>query len=192
MGTFGRPHAEPKRVRRILKALGMHKTWVLVEDEFRKNGRIAELGTNVGSWNQNGKQVGEEEEEDSADGSRDGESEFDGDGFEAGRWQESLSYAELAKIHFARALIVNPEVLVMHKPFSHYDFGTAENVMQVLKAHVRNRGFKVPSAGVGRRRPRTCFFTPSTEQQAQQADVIWAIEGSGTVRQWSKEMLQEN
>jgi ABC-type uncharacterized transport system fused permease/ATPase subunit len=31
-------------------------------------------------------------------------------------WHESLTYSEKVKIHLARALIMNPEVLVLQRP----------------------------------------------------------------------------
>ena len=33
-----------------------------------------------------------------------------------GAWQDSLTYSEKVKLHLARALIMNPEVLVLQRP----------------------------------------------------------------------------
>lgn len=40
---------------------------------------------------------------------------------EAGTWLDGLTYTEKVKLHLSRALIMNPEVIVLQRPLHHYD-----------------------------------------------------------------------
>jgi len=91
-------------------------------------------------------------------------------------WQDALTLTTRAKIHLARALIMNPEVLVLQKPLIHYDTQTDLVVVEVMRTYVRNRGVGLPKASMRLRRPRTLFFTPDTKEQAEHADLIWKID----------------
>jgi len=163
--VFGRPHAVPDRVRAICKELHMPQTLELMEKDLiaLKKNSPKMFGTG-----DNGDE--EDDEEDEGDEDEDGGEEDDS-------WQEKLSSTEMSKIHLARALIMNPEVLVLHRPLSNYDNKNAERIMNVLKRHVSNRGFHVPEEGRNRRRPRSVFFTASTPKQAMEADIIWRVNG---------------
>eukprot|EP00747_Dinoflagellata_sp_TGD_P069108 gnl/TRDRNA2_/TRDRNA2_155993_c0_seq2.p1 gnl/TRDRNA2_/TRDRNA2_155993_c0~~gnl/TRDRNA2_/TRDRNA2_155993_c0_seq2.p1 ORF type:complete len:279 (-),score=28.13 gnl/TRDRNA2_/TRDRNA2_155993_c0_seq2:13-849(-) len=99
----------------------------------------------------------------------------------ANRWQEQLSYTEKAKVHLARALIMNPEVLVLQRPLHHYNHETATKIWRVLSTHISNRGFGLSRDTCELRRPRTCFFSPESLVHAREADLIWMIKGEGAV-----------
>ncbi|CAL1151781.1 unnamed protein product [Cladocopium goreaui] len=60
-------------------------------------------------------------------------------------WLENLTYTEKVKLHLARALLMNPEVLVLQRPLHHYDANTAKMVLQLLKTHVEERGLAMPA-----------------------------------------------
>eukprot|EP00747_Dinoflagellata_sp_TGD_P106455 gnl/TRDRNA2_/TRDRNA2_169855_c4_seq6.p1 gnl/TRDRNA2_/TRDRNA2_169855_c4~~gnl/TRDRNA2_/TRDRNA2_169855_c4_seq6.p1 ORF type:complete len:168 (-),score=30.90 gnl/TRDRNA2_/TRDRNA2_169855_c4_seq6:109-573(-) len=90
-------------------------------------------------------------------------------------WSDSLSYTERAKIHLSRALIMNPEVLALQRPLSHYDENTAIEVFAAIQEHISGRGYKMPREGVLRRRPRTMFLSPSTRNELEWADQIWDL-----------------
>lgn len=90
-------------------------------------------------------------------------------------WLENLTYTEKVKLHLARALLMNPEVLVLQRPLHHYDANTAKMVLQLLKTHVEERGLAMPAETRETRRPRTCFFTVEDKSQAEAADVVWRI-----------------
>lgn len=96
-----------------------------------------------------------------------------GEGF---LWQSSLSDIERAKVHLARALIMDPEVCVMQRPLSIYSHREAARVLTVLKEHVDHRGLGLPEALRENRRPRTLLFSPEDEGQAAQADVLMKVE----------------
>uniref|UniRef100_A0A7S2KED4 ABC transporter domain-containing protein n=1 Tax=Zooxanthella nutricula TaxID=1333877 RepID=A0A7S2KED4_9DINO len=91
-------------------------------------------------------------------------------------WQERLSFTEQVKLCLARALLMNPEVLVLHRPFHNYDAPAQKLVARVLRDHMANRGLCLPAETWAERRPRTLFFTPESVVQAQLADVIWQID----------------
>jgi len=92
---------------------------------------------------------------------------------------EKMRASQKATLHLARALIMNPEVMVLHRPFMHYPKAgndkSAELVMEILSEHVRNRGFEMDPATKSSRRPRSVFFTPDSPEQAQMADVCWEL-----------------
>ncbi|CAE7904313.1 ttc30a [Symbiodinium necroappetens] len=94
-------------------------------------------------------------------------------------WQDSLSFQEKAKLHIARALIVNPEILILEKPLMNFDERESQLVQGVLREYVSNRGVALSADSRDSRRPRTCFYTAERED-ASQTDVVWKC-GAGTV-----------
>eukprot|EP00747_Dinoflagellata_sp_TGD_P173394 gnl/TRDRNA2_/TRDRNA2_211881_c0_seq1.p1 gnl/TRDRNA2_/TRDRNA2_211881_c0~~gnl/TRDRNA2_/TRDRNA2_211881_c0_seq1.p1 ORF type:complete len:267 (+),score=54.45 gnl/TRDRNA2_/TRDRNA2_211881_c0_seq1:59-802(+) len=92
-------------------------------------------------------------------------------------WQDALSHTEKVKIHLARALIMNAEMMVLLAPLHHFDHEGALRVLAVLRSHIACRGLYMPSESCHIRRPRTCFFTVGSGQieAAQHADVVWKI-----------------
>merc|ERR1719265_1164095 len=86
-----------------------------------------------------------------------------------------MNYVEKAKIHLARALIVNPEVLVMQRPLYHFGESVASDMLGAMREYVDNRGLCLPKVTKSRRRPRTLFFSPTNYRQSKQADVVWEI-----------------
>merc|ERR1712087_589393 len=92
-------------------------------------------------------------------------------------WHEFLSNSELAKVHLARALIMNPEVLVLQRPLCHYDETVKAEVMKILDEHVKMRGYKQHRGGDRlNRRPRPLFFSPVTAWEFKHADEIWMLD----------------
>jgi ABC-type multidrug transport system fused ATPase/permease subunit len=170
---FGRPNADPKRVWKIMKDLETPKASQLLWQELEKMDLHAGLDGQPDA--DTSKASDEASNSDGGITSEEGEEA-------AMLWQDVLSHTEKAKIHLARALIVNPEVLVLHRPLSHYDQKTAEKVLHIIKYHVSNRGVQLPEHSAYRRRPRTCFFSPNRVDQAQEADVIWYVDGRGSVK----------
>merc|ERR1719253_1635240 len=97
--------------------------------------------------------------------------------------QETLSAVTMAKIHLARALIMNPEVMILQRPLSFYDqlSNSRLDVMNLIKEYVANRGIGLPADSVSSRRPRTVFFTAETMEEAEEADIIWNISEGGHI-----------
>eukprot|EP00931_Biecheleriopsis_adriatica_P064469 TRINITY_DN39244_c0_g1_i1.p1 TRINITY_DN39244_c0_g1~~TRINITY_DN39244_c0_g1_i1.p1 ORF type:complete len:897 (+),score=130.49 TRINITY_DN39244_c0_g1_i1:40-2691(+) len=88
-------------------------------------------------------------------------------------WQDALSYQECAKLHIARALVTNPEILVLEKPLLNFDSEEADIVMQAVSDHVRDRGLCLDPAGKNERRPRTCFYSAERISEHCSPDVVW-------------------
>eukprot|EP00913_Durusdinium_trenchii_P003383 g3132.t1 len=79
-----------------------------------------------------------------------------------------LTYTEKVKVSLARALIMNPHLLVLHRPFHHFDLGTADDVLNVIQIHHENRGASLPQ--------QTLIFGSPTVEQAQKAHTVWQID----------------
>jgi len=97
-------------------------------------------------------------------------------------WYDHLSCSERAKICLARALIANPEVLVLHKPFINYELQQKTSIKRALIAHTENRGIGLPEEWRDNRRPRTIFFSVVDPADSDIADVVWQITSDKTVK----------
>lgn len=108
------------------------------------------------------------------------------------QWWNRLSNTDIAKIHVARALIANTEVLAMQRPCTKFDSRTADLVMDMLGEYIENRGVEME----GRRdlrRPRTCFYTTDyPEIEAAWADLLWEIKDGHVERISHKGSRDEN
>lgn len=87
-------------------------------------------------------------------------------------WRNSLSFQEKAKLHMARALIMNPEILILEKPLMNLDEAESERVMTVLREYVSNRGVAMSDESRDMRRPRTCIFT-AERPTTTLVDAVW-------------------
>lgn len=95
----------------------------------------------------------------------------------SGMWQEKLTSLDRAIVHLARAFLMNPEILVLQRPLSNFATDRARIVLDnVFKGFVHKKGVCLPEAGQADRRPRTLFFVCESQEQAQVADVVWALE----------------
>lgn len=88
-------------------------------------------------------------------------------------WQTQLTYTDQVRLHIARALVMNPEVMVLQRPLFHFNQEEADNLMMLLQEHCKNRGLGMPPESVSLRRPRTVFLSVDNEEEAERADVIW-------------------
>jgi len=77
----------------------------------------------------------------------------------ATEWLTVLSATEASLLHIARALIANPDVLVIHKPTLYLSNEMADVVYTVLKDFVDNRGLLLDGEEFHTRRPRTCIVS---------------------------------
>jgi ABC-type multidrug transport system fused ATPase/permease subunit len=93
-------------------------------------------------------------------------------------WQLALSNSERVLISLARALIYNPEVLVMNRPTQRLPDSASKQVIKLITEYVRNRGVDLPADTTHRRRPRTAFVSFVRCEGVRQADVIWKVEKS--------------
>ena len=93
-----------------------------------------------------------------------------------------LSRSDKKLLHIARALIYNPEVLVVHSPTTYFDKRQAAIVMDVLRDFVASRGLEMPAETAWKRRPRTCIFSTGDLVDLKEVDQIFAVkDGTLTV-----------
>lgn len=162
--TFGFGAAHPNRVVKILKGFGMDQAIEILRKELDDIGRLHEIDEDVEALG-----------ESYLPGSKN-VAQPDGHGFGKGAgdlWSSELTNSEKSKISLVRALIVNPEVLILQRPTSLYDDEEKPKVWACLMEHVNNRGYFVPRAGAKNRRPRTLFYSPSVVSELAYANVIW-------------------
>jgi len=93
-------------------------------------------------------------------------------------WANDLSYSEKCKLHVARALIMNPEVMVMQRPLYHYGVRDSKKILQAIRDHVDCRGLEMPLAGRSKRRPRTVIFSTETDAECKICDAVWELQNS--------------
>jgi len=172
--TFGIQSESPCRVKQILEGLGMEATLNLVVSELASLGLEGELDVPFS-----------ETKISAADVSCAAASS--GTGFPLTK----LPLGERAKIHLARALIMNPEVLLLHKPLSHFDEKVSDMLLKALRIHCSNRGYMLPASGRELRRPRTLIISPCTLKELELTNVVWEIKDcSITVHQHGHEASQ--
>jgi len=96
-------------------------------------------------------------------------------------WVDHLNSSERAKLHLARALITNPEVLILHMPFVQYDKKMMAQVKEVLHMHRDQRGMGNPQANLHHRRPRSVIYSVMNPEDCEGEETIWKIEEDKTV-----------
>lgn len=96
--------------------------------------------------------------------------------FTDSEWQRTLGTTDKVLIHLARALIYNPEVLVLHTPANNLDADYAEQVFTILREFVTERGIGFPAHERPKRSPRTLFVSCSRKSGLTFADTIWKVE----------------
>jgi ABC-type iron transport system FetAB ATPase subunit len=71
----------------------------------------------------------------------------------------SLSRSDRKLIHLARALIYNPEIMIIHAPTAGFDRSHQHHIIEVLRTYVDEKGVLMDPSTRVRRRPRTCIFS---------------------------------
>merc|ERR1719484_138221 len=94
----------------------------------------------------------------------------------ADKWQVSLCNSERSNFSLARALITNPEVLILQRPLSALEPDDKTRVMTALAENVSNHGYKLPPEGVKFRRPRTLFVSSSSYLELNFCSCIWRLD----------------
>jgi len=171
--TFGNPNADVEIIMHLLERLGAHK----LADGVRKD---LEDMTSERSHLTQDSQEAEEEDDHACCLGVDCCKEEPSESLQNNKhWVDTLSYSETAKLHLARALLMNPEVMVLQRPLLHFNQHDQKDVLDLLHEHVGNRGFGLPSENMSMRRPRTVFLSVENQEQADRADVVWMVEGTG-------------
>jgi len=88
----------------------------------------------------------------------------------------ALSCTDRKLLHLARALIYNPEVLVVHLPTTYFTADFRPLIMDVLREFVDERGLELDPVTKLRRRPRTCIFSTCDPSDLDKADSVLCLE----------------
>jgi len=91
------------------------------------------------------------------------------------KWYDKLSDSEKAAMHLARAFIMNPEVVCFQRPTQHFHTDMKKKVLQLLGENTENRGIGMSAEGIGKRRPRSVFFTVTDRHDSKVADACWKL-----------------
>lgn len=81
-----------------------------------------------------------------------------------------MSVSDYSRLNLARAFILNPECLVIHKPDMLFNPMELPGILALLREHVDKRGLCMPASDS--RRPRTLFYTPTTYAGMQIAEQV--------------------
>eukprot|EP00929_Paragymnodinium_shiwhaense_P104597 TRINITY_DN6916_c0_g1_i2.p1 TRINITY_DN6916_c0_g1~~TRINITY_DN6916_c0_g1_i2.p1 ORF type:complete len:907 (-),score=214.76 TRINITY_DN6916_c0_g1_i2:75-2795(-) len=90
-------------------------------------------------------------------------------------WHSRLSHTGLARMALLRAMVMNPEVLIMHKPFVNFNDSEVVDFSKMLKQHVEEKGLYMPPELRRFRRPRTVLFSTGTRLGMQAASDIFRV-----------------
>mmetsp|Transcript_106131 Transcript_106131/g.274504 ORF Transcript_106131/g.274504 Transcript_106131/m.274504 type:complete len:290 (+) Transcript_106131:3-872(+) len=165
--TFGFPGAAPKIVKDVLLGLGLHDIWTIVLQD------LDELGcpyTQQDDDDYLGSASPVQRRKTTMHPPMPGVGRTNKAG-----WLSSLTHGEKAKVNLARALIMNPEVLLLQRPLCHFDNEQFNEVLNILVQHVDQRGYKMPRETSIYRRPRTLFFNPIFKSELEIANTYWYI-----------------
>jgi len=91
-------------------------------------------------------------------------------------WWSMLSQSDFPRITLARALIMNPECLILHKPITLFDEAESKRAIALLRNHVDHRGIGLSEEARKFRRRRTVFFSSSSGDSCiLEADCIYNV-----------------
>jgi len=91
-----------------------------------------------------------------------------------GKQLHTLSDADRKLIHLARALLSDPDVLIIHKPGAYFDTDMQPVIWAALRAFVDDRGVdstRLTALGASLR-PRTCIFSSSEHRNLDWVDFV--------------------
>jgi ABC-type multidrug transport system fused ATPase/permease subunit len=97
---------------------------------------------------------------------------------EVHQWNENLSLTQKTSLHLARALIANPDVLMIHKPLLVFDSVTATAVMKCLRRFVDDRGLFM-EGDVRCRRRKTCIVSVTRMEGIKVVDKCFSVAKTG-------------
>lgn len=106
-------------------------------------------------------------------------------------WGDILSQTQRTLVSLARALIANPEILVIHKPTVVLDDATTQNTFKCLRKFVREKGVCMDRAMYASRRPRTCVITTARPTGVAAADHVFRVTPMGVLEEAKNEVTEE-
>ena len=90
-------------------------------------------------------------------------------------WISKLTHTDFAKLNLARAFVMNPEFLVLHKPTLAFHDADKLHLVELLRAHVNQKGLQLSAENRKLRRRRTVFFTCASMIGVNLADSIYDV-----------------
>eukprot|EP00929_Paragymnodinium_shiwhaense_P087195 TRINITY_DN47463_c0_g2_i1.p1 TRINITY_DN47463_c0_g2~~TRINITY_DN47463_c0_g2_i1.p1 ORF type:complete len:856 (-),score=179.08 TRINITY_DN47463_c0_g2_i1:75-2642(-) len=100
------------------------------------------------------------------------------------RWTQRVSNTSFARLHLARALVMNPEVLVLHKPLARFNLPEMQKVLGVIRRHVDDKGLLLCDVEKVFRRPRTVFISLAAQRGTDsRIDRVYKVEDGKVVPQ---------
>jgi hypothetical protein len=90
-------------------------------------------------------------------------------------WRFYLTDTSATRLCLARAFIMNPEVLLIHKPTNAVNASECELFIDMLRRHVEEKGLELPADERRIRRPRTVFFTTAESGWVDGADRCYEV-----------------
>mmetsp|Transcript_57781 Transcript_57781/g.102560 ORF Transcript_57781/g.102560 Transcript_57781/m.102560 type:complete len:1023 (+) Transcript_57781:63-3131(+) len=102
-------------------------------------------------------------------------------GVVSAKWWNEVTESDIKKIHIARALIMNAEVMVMQRPTLGMEESDRNMVVALIRQHVENRGLFLDPMTVHMRRPRTVFVSAVRPWGNEEIDVIWEVDDVSTM-----------
>lgn len=97
-------------------------------------------------------------------------------------WAPMLTHTDHSRLQLARAFVMNPECLVMHKPDMVFGPDEVGQIMRLIRQHVNERGIELPPEGRQFRRPRTVFYTCATLAGLNAADLVFEVKQDGSAQ----------
>jgi ABC-type multidrug transport system fused ATPase/permease subunit len=91
-------------------------------------------------------------------------------------WEHSLTQSMKSRLHIARALIANPEVMVLDRTLEAFNEEAAIDILNILKQHVEERGLCKPHQTRSARRPRDVFFTTENRSLARYSNFMLELD----------------
>ena len=89
-----------------------------------------------------------------------------------------ITRADRQLISIGRAFVMNPEVIILHKPTAILDLTQTAAVLEMFREYVENRGLFMPaSEPLVHRRKRTLIYSAKSEATAVKADRVYIAAG---------------
>jgi len=86
-------------------------------------------------------------------------------------WPHTMTHSCLMRLHLARALIANPDVMVLERTTQHFNRDFVVEILELFRQHINERGLCL-EGDVDSRMCRTVFYSTDSVAQAMKADVI--------------------
>jgi ABC-type multidrug transport system fused ATPase/permease subunit len=90
-------------------------------------------------------------------------------------WADVFSEGQCQLLSLARAFVMNPEVLCLHKPTVVFDTDMARAVTEILREYVEKKGVAKDDRVLHLRRPRTCIITSAQHVNLERAHTIYYV-----------------